>query len=85
MKSTTVRARIDADLKADAEHILAKLGLSVSEAINLFMAQIKLRKGIPFDIRVPNEETLQAFQDSEVERDLVHSKDAKDMFNKLGI
>ena len=58
MKAATVRARIDEELKIDVEHVLKKLGLSISEAISLFMAQIKLRKGIPFDVRVPNKVTL---------------------------
>ncbi|MFX6277471.1 type II toxin-antitoxin system RelB/DinJ family antitoxin, partial [Acinetobacter baumannii] len=56
-KSATVRAKIDIRLKTDVENVLRKLNLSMSEAISLFMAQIKLRKGIPFDIRVPNKET----------------------------
>jgi DNA-damage-inducible protein J len=85
MKAAIVRARIDQELKTDVEHVLAKLGLSVSEAISLFMAQIKLKKGIPFDIRVPNEETLKTFEDTDAGRNLVHCKDAQDMFKKLGI
>lgn len=85
MKTTTVRARIDQQLKADVEAVLRKLGLSMSEAISLYMAQIKMNHGIPFDIRVPNEETLKTFQDTDHKRDLVSSKNANDMFKKLDI
>lgn len=85
MKTATVRARVDEDLKIDVEDVLEKLGLSISEAIGLFMSQIKLRRGIPFDIRVPNRVTLKTFKDTDANRNLVRCKNAKDMFDKLGI
>lgn len=85
MKAATVRARIDEDLKSDVEHVLATLGLSVSEAIGLFMAQIKLRRGIPFDVKIPNDKTIKTFKDTDAGKNLVRCKNAKDMFNKLGI
>ncbi len=85
MKAATVRARIDEELKIDVEHVLDELGLSISEAISLFMAQIKLKRGIPFDIRVPNKVTLKTFKDTDANRNLVRCKNAKDMFDKLGI
>lgn len=85
MKEAVVRARIDEGLKVDVERVLAELGLSVSEAIILFMAQIKLRRGIPFEIRVPNKMTLETFKDTDAGRNLVHCKDAQDMFDSLGI
>lgn len=46
-------ARIDADLKENAEGILAKLGISPSSAIQMLYSQIVLTKGIPFDLRLP--------------------------------
>lgn len=85
MKAATVRARVDEHLKIDVEHVLDKLGLSISEAICLFMSQIKLRKGIPFDIKIPNKITLKTFEDTDKKRNLVRCKNAKDMFDKLGI
>ncbi len=85
MKAATVRARVDQKLKTDVEHVLEKLGLSISEAISLFMAQIKLRKGIPFEIKVPNKATLKTFKDTDANRNLIRSKNAKEMFDKLGI
>jgi len=52
IKETYVRARIDEDLKNEAESILGRLGLSTAEAIRLFLSQVRLRKGIPFGIRL---------------------------------
>lgn len=85
MKTTTVRARIEPKLKHDVEHVLAELGLSFSEAIELFLRQIKLNNGIPFDIRIPNKETLKAFADTDQKKNLNRYKNAKEMFKKLGI
>lgn len=85
MKAAMVRARIDKNLKISVEHVLEKLGLSMSEAINLYMAQIKLQKGIPFDIKLPNDVTLKSFKDTDENRNLVKCKNSKDMFKKLGI
>ena len=62
----TVRARIDADLKHDVEKILSEIGISTSQAINMFMKGIKRERGIPFELKIPNEETLQAMKDAEM-------------------
>ena len=85
MKAATVRARVDEELKIDVEHVLDKLGLSISDAIGLFMTQIKLRRGIPFEIKIPNNVTIKTFKDTDAKRHLTHCKSAKDMFEKLDI
>jgi DNA-damage-inducible protein J len=85
MKTTTVRARIEPKLKHDVEFVLSELGLSFSEAIELFLRQIKLNNGIPFDIRIPNKATIQTFEDTNKGKSLTRHKNPKDMFNKLGI
>jgi len=85
MKAATVRARVDEHLKSDVEHVLEKLGLTISEAIILFMSQIKLRKGIPFEVKIPNKSTLKTFKDTDNRKNLVHYKNSKEMFNKLNI
>jgi DNA-damage-inducible protein J len=53
MSDTVVRARVDPDLKADAETIFQELGLSTTEAIRLFLSQVRLRKGLPFLVEIP--------------------------------
>lgn len=59
-KTETIRARVEPRLKRDAEAILKRIGLTPSEAITLFLTQVKLRKGLPFPVRVPNAETRRA-------------------------
>ncbi len=84
-KSATIRARVEPSLKDHVEKIFEKLGLNATQAINLFYKQVELNNGLPFDLKVPNVTTLKTFQDSEAGKDLIESKNAEDMFKKLGI
>ena len=84
-KTATVRARIEPNLKNDVEDLFKKLGLSTTEAINLFYRQVKMRNGLPFSVIIPNETTEKVFKDSDAERNLIRCDDADDMFDKLGI
>jgi DNA-damage-inducible protein J len=63
-KSDTVRARVEPKLKRDVERILNEIGLSTSEAITLFLRQVLLTRGLPFPVRIPNEETLAAIEEA---------------------
>lgn len=84
-KTAMIRARTTPELKADAERVFEKLGINTSEAINLFLAQVRIYKGIPFDVRIPNKTTLETFKKTDEGKELVKCKDADDMFRKLGI
>ncbi len=74
-KSARIEARIDETLKQAAEAVFAQLGLSPSEAIRIFYRQVELHQGFPFDIRVPNAETVEAMREAEEhpERMIRHS------------
>ena len=61
-KTEIVRARVEPELKRDAEAVLRKIGLTSSEAITLFLTQVKLTNGLPFPLRVPNRRTRQAIR-----------------------
>lgn len=54
-KTEFVRARIDAQLKAEAEAVLDKVGLTASEAIRLLFVHAVREGGLPFDLRVTTE------------------------------
>ena len=54
-KSASVYARIDPALKEQAETILSALGIPTSNAIDMFFKQIVLKKGLPFEVRLPYE------------------------------
>ncbi len=63
-KTAVIHARIEPQTKRKAEGVLRHLGMSPTEAIRLFYRQICLRSGIPFPVRIPNEETRATLQKS---------------------
>lgn len=52
-KSANLYARIEPDVKEQAESILAALGIPASNAINMFYKQIILHRGMPFEVKLP--------------------------------
>lgn len=80
-----VKSKIDSSLKSEVEEILNNLGLSHSEAIRIFYKQIKILKAIPFELKIPNHETLKAMQEADNDVNMTKCESAEDMFNKLGI
>ena len=84
-KTETIRARVDAKLKAQAERVLEKLGLNASDAIRLFYKQVALQRGLPFDVKLPNAATRRALRDVEQGRGLTRYRDTDEMFEKLGL
>lgn len=53
-KSANLYARIEPNLKENAEAILNVLGISASSAITMFYKQIVMHNGIPFELKIPN-------------------------------
>jgi DNA-damage-inducible protein J len=64
-KTDRIEARIDPELKQAAEAVFAKLGVSPSDAIRMFYKQVELHQGFPFEVRMPNAETLAAMEEVE--------------------
>ncbi len=59
MKQTTIRSRIDSETKQEAQILLKRFGLTMSDAIRLFLHQVVLEKGLPFDIKLPDNEAAE--------------------------
>lgn len=57
-RTSTVFTRIEPEIKEQAELVLAKLGISMSSAMNMFLRQIVLQKGIPFELKLPAGEPI---------------------------
>lgn len=53
VKSSNLYARIEPDVKEQAEAILNALGISASNAISIFYKQIILNNGLPFEVKLP--------------------------------
>ena len=70
MKTSIINARIKPELKGDVEQILSKLGITTTQAITMFFEQIKINRGIPFPLQLPNEETVEAMQEARNNKNL---------------
>jgi len=84
-KSAMIRARVEPKLKSDVEKLFKKLGISSSQAIGMFYSQVKLRKGLPFDVRIPNETTVKTFEQSDKGINVKTFKSEKELFKDLEI
>ena len=74
MKDATVSARVEFDVKTQAEDILERLGIPVSVVINSLYRQIIYKHGVPFSLTVPREpKTLDMMSDAELNAKLQHS------------
>ena len=59
-----IRARVEPELKRDAEAVFSTLGLTATEAIRLFYKQVALQHGLPFALKIPNDETREALREA---------------------
>ena len=62
IKNSVVRARIDGRIKAEAEAVLASIGLTVSDAFRMMMMRIATEKALPFEPLIPNAKTIEAMK-----------------------
>jgi DNA-damage-inducible protein J len=67
-KTAYITTRIEPALKASAEGVLQELGLSTTDAVTIFLRQVVLRRGLPFDVRIPNATTRKAIAELEAGR-----------------
>ncbi len=84
-KSAMIRARVDPVLKDEVEKLFGQLGLSATQAITLFYQQVRLNRGLPFDVRIPNAVTLRTFVETDAGENIVCCENTEDMFAHLGI
>lgn len=82
-KTATIQARIDPKVKTKAQKILNTLNISMSEAIALYLTQVTLHNGIPFEIKIPNALTAETLRKSERGKELHEVSDVDDLFNEL--
>jgi len=60
-----ISTRIDGDLKEAALKVFQQLGITEGEAIRMFYAQVNLQQGLPFELSIPNSETIKAMKEGE--------------------
>jgi len=86
-KTDVIHMRVSPEIKQTADTILRKLGMSTSDAINIFLSQVILRGGLPFEVCLPtpNETTLSAMHDAESGNNLHRFDSPAAMFKELDI
>lgn len=82
-KSATIQARINPEVKREAQKILNQLHISMSEAITMYLTQITLHNGIPFEIKIPNDITQKTLKESEDGKNLHKVDNVNDLFEEL--
>ena len=85
-KTDTLHVRVEPSVKQKAEKTLNDLGLSITEAINVFLNQVILNDGIPFEIKKPkyNKATIQALEDTKNQKNLSKTfNNVDEMFEEL--
>lgn len=78
-KTANLYARIEPDVKEQAESILSALGIPASNAINMFYKQIILQRGLPFEVKMPASRPADASVLSDAEMDVELEKGYADM------
>ena len=63
-KSSIVHTRISPEVKEQCDYIFEKLGITTSYAISLFLNQVSLKRGLPFEVALPKEENLVEFAEN---------------------
>ena len=91
-KTETLHIRVNEQVKANAEETLDMLGISISEAVNMFLCQVNLTGGLPFAVKLPAPERIIVRSKSDLESKLDEAEDnlragrvssAEDVFEKL--
>jgi DNA-damage-inducible protein J len=82
-KDAYINARVDRRLKAKAEKVLRRVGVSTTDVVTMLLHQIVLRRGVPFDVRVPNAETRRAMAELEQGAGEKFDGAAEDLFEKV--
>jgi len=83
MGMATINARVDSATKERAVDILHSLGLNTTQAISLFLKQVIYTKGIPFEVKLPNETTAETFRKTDSGEDLHKVSSVADLAEEL--
>ena len=75
-RTSNVFARVEPEVKEQAESILNQLGIPMSNAVGMFLRQVVIQRGIPFDIKLPANKPLSV---SELTKEQLNAEIAKGM------
>ena len=82
-KNATITVEVEPDVKERVESILKKMGLSVSDAIALFLRKIENQGELPFEAEVPNRKTRRVMRDTDKGKNLIRFDTEEELFHYL--
>ena len=82
-KTATIQTRVDPMIKQNAQIILKKLNISMSEAISMYLSQITLHNGIPFEIKIPNKLTAKTLEGTKNMNEIHKVSSVDELFQEL--
>ena len=85
VKTDTIRARIDPKLKESVKKILQKIGMTPSQYITIAFKRLEQERDIPFDLHVPNDETVEAIKEAGNLSNLNTFNTIDDLYKDAGI
>jgi DNA-damage-inducible protein J len=62
-KTAYINARVNKKIKADAQKVFREVGVNTSDAVDMFLRQVVMQQGIPFEVCIPNKETREAIRE----------------------
>lgn len=81
-----INIKLDSALLDDVNVILKSMGLSLTDAVRIFLTRVRNERAIPFEIKafdeVPNEETRRALMDAENEKNLIKINSIEDLWKQ---
>ncbi len=82
-KTGYINARVEPRLKKEAEKVLRNVGVNTSDAVSMFLRQVVLQDGLPFEVRVPNKETRKAIAELEAGKGKIYAGSTKEIFDSI--
>jgi len=82
-KTGYINARVEPKLKKEAEKVFRSVGVNTSDAVSMFLRQVVLQEGLPFEVRVPNKRMRKAIADLRAGKGKVYTGNTKDIFDTL--
>lgn len=84
MATEPTNLRLDAEIKAEAYEVFNTIGIKPAQAFNLFLRQVALQKGLPFAVKIPNAETIEAMAEVQNGGGTRYAN-SEEMYKDLGI
>ena len=82
-KAAFIRARVEPQLKVNAEHILSELGITPTQAITMLYSRIVREHEWPLELKIPNAKTARAIREARKGKGVTICKNVDDLFKKL--